>query len=363
MFNKDEQVNIMNKAKQPTNANLHEELYLKATEEFLRNAPAYTRIETLAVEPTAAAGLRPDRLIRIITGDKRIDYYVEEKTHFTDANRAMLLMYREKLDKPIMLIADYINPRQADRLKQDNLEFLDTAGNAFVNNAVMHIFVKGNRPDYLLRPQPLDRAFNPAGLKIIFAFLCNPGLENATYREIAAATGVALGTVNLVMRDLVELGFLLDLGKRGYKLLQKENLLNQWVTAYAKRLRPKLVLGRYKGEPGWWHQKAWHRWDAQMGGEVAAARWTEYLKPELTTIYAAPDNLNKLLFENKLKKDPQGDVEILKRFWWPEVIKAQDEFVHPILVYADLLATGNQRNIETAKLVYEQHIIRLVRED
>jgi hypothetical protein len=363
MFNKDEQANIMNKAKQPTNANLYEELYLKATEAFLRNAPALTKIETLAVQPTVAAGYRPDRLIRITRQDRHIDYYVEEKAQFIDANRLILLMYREKLDKPIMLIADYINPRQADRLRKDNLEFIDTAGNAFINNLAMYIFVKGNRPDYFLRPQPLDRAFNPAGLKIIFAFLCNPGLENATYRKIAAATGVALGTVNIVMRDLVELGFLLDLGKRGYRLVQKKDLLKQWVTGYAERLRPKLVIGCYKGELGWLREEGWRKWDAQLGGEVAAARWTEYLKPELTTIYTARNNLNQLLFDNKLRKDPQGEVEILERFWKPEAIKAQDDFVHPILVYADLLATGNQRNIDTANLIYEQHILRLVRED
>jgi hypothetical protein len=353
----------MNKATQPTNANLREELYHKATEAFLKNAPAQTKIETLAVQPATIAGLRLDRLIRIITQGKLIDYYVEEKAQFTDANRIILLMYREKLDKPILLVANYVNPGLADRLKQDNLEFIDTAGNAFVNNPAMYVLVKGNRPHYILKLKPLDRAFNPAGIKIIFAFLCNPGLENTTYREIAAATGVALGTVNLVMKALVELGFLLDLRKRGYRLVQKENLLNQWVIAYAKRLRPKLALGRYRGELGWWQQKEWHRWDAQLGGEIVAARWTEYLKPELTTIYTAPNNLNQLLLENRLKKDPGGDVEILERFWKPAAIKVQDDYVHPILVYADLLATGNQRNIETAKLIYEKHILRLVRED
>jgi hypothetical protein len=36
--------------------------------------------------------------------------------------------------------------------------------------------------------------------------------------------------------------------------------------------------------------------------------------------------------------------------------------VHPLLVYADLMATGNQRNIETARMIYDQHIIQLVRE-
>lgn len=40
-----------------------------------------------------------------------------------------------------------------------------------------------------------------------------------------------------------------------------------------------------------------------------------------------------------------------------------EDTAHPILVYADIIVIGNQRNIETAKVVYEQHIIRLIRED
>ena len=44
-------------------------------------------------------------------------------------------------------------------------------------------------------------------------------------------------------------------------------------------------------------------------------------------------------------------------------MRPDDEWVHPILVYADLLATGNQRNIETARMIYEQHIVRLVGEN
>jgi hypothetical protein len=251
----------------------------------------------------------------------------------------------------------------ADQLKQDGLEFIDTAGNAFINNPPLYIFVKGNRPPEILKQPPLERIFKPAGLKMVYAYLCNPGFENKTYREIAAATDVALGTVNWIMKDLKRLGFLLDRGKRGQKLIQKENLLQRWAIAYPERLRPKQMLGHYRGDTNWWQQKTLDPLIAQWGGEVAAARLTKYLKPELITIYTEPKELNQLLFENRLKKDKAGDIEILARFWKPVEKLEYGDLVHPILVYADLLATGNQRNIETAKMIYEQHIFRLVRED
>jgi hypothetical protein len=349
----------MNKIK----GDIQKEILQRAIQAFRKNVLVPAEIEMMAQEPLAKAGLRPDYLIRILIKGQILNYYAEEKVNFTEADKLILLMYREKLDKPLLLVANYINPRMADQLKQDGLEFIDTAGNAFINNPTFYVFVKGNKPlDIIIRP-PLERAFKPAGLKIIFAFLCNPGLENKTYREIAGATGVALGTINRLMKDLMELGFLLDMGKRGRKLTQKEDLLHRWVTAYPVRLRPKLILGCYRGETGWWEQRRLGQWGAQWGGEVAAAKWTHYLKPELKTIYAATRELNQLLLGNRLKRDIDGDVEILARFWKVADTERQEDWVHPILVYADLVATGNQRNIETAKMIYEQQILRLIRED
>jgi hypothetical protein len=214
-----------------------------------------------------------------------------------------------------------------------------------------------------MRKAPGKRAFKPAGLRMIYALLCNPGFENKTYREIAAATNVALGTVDWIMKELKELGFLLDMGKQGFKLIQKENLLQRWVTAYPEQLRPKQILGHYRGDQDWWKQARLETLGAQWGGEVAAARLTQYLRPEIITIYTTTQQLNQLLLKNRLRKDPAGDVEVLERFWKLEETGQYEDLVHPLLIYADLIATGNQRNLETAKMIYEQHIVRLIRED
>jgi hypothetical protein len=248
-------------------------------------------------------------------------------------------------------------------LREDGIEFIDTVGNVFINQPPIYIFVKGNKPPKAGGQPRVKRAFKAAALKILYLFLCKPGFENKTYREIAAATDVALGTVDWTMKELKELGFLIDMGKKGLKLTQKENLLQRWVTAYPEQLRPKRHLGRYRGQPDWWRQKRFDPQKAQWGGEVAAERLTRHLQPELITVYAAAQHLDQILIENRLKKDITGDVEILERFWKPAGEQPQDDLVHPILVYADLVATGNQRNLETAKIIYEQHIIRHIRED
>jgi len=98
-----------------------------------------------------------------------------------------------------------------------------------------------------------------------------------------------------------------------------------------------------------------------MGGEIAAKYHTQYLKPQLVTLYAAkqPDDM---IVRQKLRKDPQGDVEILKRFWNFPKLDERANVVPALLVYADLLATGDERNIETARMIYEQYLAGLIRE-
>ncbi|WP_405041606.1 type IV toxin-antitoxin system AbiEi family antitoxin [Polaromonas sp.] len=54
-----------------------------------------------------------------------------------------------------------------------------------------------------------------------------------------------------------------------------------------------------------------------------------------------------------------------RRFWhFPQADGDGDgdACVPPVLVYADLLATGDARCIETAKRLYETHVVRPVRQ-
>jgi hypothetical protein len=336
------------------------ELLELALEALRNNLPGQAEIKT--VKPVRDPRLRADYLLRIVMQRKEIRYYAEVKANVTKADKLLAMMRKGEFDHPLLLVTKYINTQLADELKQNGTEFIDTAGNAFINQPPIYIFVKGNKPDMVKTPPP-KRTFKPAGLRVIYTFLCNPGLENKTYREIAAETGVALGTVDWIMKELKELRFLLDMGKRGQRLIQKENLLQRWVTAYPEQLRPKLTLGRFRGEYGWWQRKTIDPFKGQWGGEVAAAKLTQYLQPQIITIYVTPQEIDQLLIKNRLKRDQTGDVEILKRFWKPPEIWKYQDLVHPILIYADLLATGNERNIETAKMIYDQHIVQLIRED
>jgi len=115
-------------------------------------------------------------------------------------------------------------------------------------------------------------------------------------------------------------------------------------------------------EHDWWKQAPLHNFQACWGGEVAAAKLTKYLKPERATIYTR-GKPGQLLLTNKLKKDPDGDVEVLETFWPVEYEWPHPELAPPLLIYADLLATGDARNIETARMIYEQELVGLIQEE
>ena len=299
-----------------------------------------------------------DRLLRLEIQEIELIFCVEIKNVITTAGIAVLLLQKNKHTHQQLLVTRYIAPQMANKLKENEIQFIDTAGNAYINHFPLYIFIKGNKAPEIPGQIQHKRAFGPTGLKMIYALLCNPYLLDGPYREIARITNVALGTVGWVMKDLRELGYLVDMGKRGKKLIQKEKLIQKWCTEYPDRLRPKLLLGRFKGPVDWWQKQDFNPEYAQWGGEVAAAKITKYLKPQLVTIYTKQQYLTPLLLENKLRKDEKGEVEIFERFWELDNTNRPDYYVNTILIYADLIATGNQRNLETAEIIYERFITR-----
>ncbi|MCD4716033.1 MAG: hypothetical protein K8R45_04745 [Desulfobacterales bacterium] len=270
-----------------------------------------------------------------------------------------------KLPQKVLLVMGYATPKMADRMREMGIQFIDAAGNAYINDPPLFIFIKGNRPAVMHLTERPTRAFQPKGLQVVFALLCNPGLEAEPFRKIADMANAALGTVGWVVQDLKQMGYLIDMGKRGRRLVKKRNLFDRWVATYPEQLRPKRFLGNYvTTDTDWWKDKELTQFGAFWGGEIAAAFLTKYLKPEIATIYVR-ETPAKLALAHGLKSNPKGNVEILKVFWNFEHrlqgdVPFHDNLVHPILIYADLLATGDTRNIETAEIIYEQELTRFI---
>ncbi len=334
---------------------------LKAAGENFAAVPI--QVEELGTDAHYGAKTKGDKLIRLTIGEKQIPYHAEIKNNLTQAHIGLMIQRRNALPGPLLLVTNHVNDAMAKRLKECDIEFIDGAGNAYINQPPLYVFVKGNKPkgEYKI-PLP-GQAFRPTGLKVVFTFLCYPPIIGKNYRTIARTAGVALGNIGGIFLDLKRQGFLLDMGKRGCRLINKGRLLERFTEEYPNKLKPQLFLGNFKADPNWWQKENMDIGNALWGGEAAAAKMGNYLKPQTITVYVKQQWLNGFLLKNRLKKDMNGEVELYRLFWDPAALPGNQGLVNPILTYADLMATGDQRNIETAKGIYEKHVLQSIGED
>jgi hypothetical protein len=288
-------------------------------------------------------------------GKHHLAFMIACKKNIQNADIANIEAYPNKKTKRL-LVARQITKTAREILRNLNAAYLDEAGNAFLKTKTHFILIEGYK---LERPGRIDknRAFTKAGLKVVFLLLIKPHKINETYREIAAQTGVALDTINKTYVALKELKFMGTKGRRRKILLNPDDLQTRWINAYDTTLKPGLFAGNYRfiskeamrewkkmdfgGQPTWW------------GGEPAANAMTGYLNPEIFTIYT-DEPQQDLIQKYRIIPDANGPIRVYRTFW--EDKDHAEKTVHPFLVYADLISTGNDRNRETAKIIYEQFL-------
>jgi hypothetical protein len=311
---------------------------------------------------------------RLEIGHDRLPAYGEIKLRLQQTNLGAIMdqlrMFKDRTGDghPWILIADYVNPNMVYELRNHGVQFMDTVGNAFLKTEDLHVYVKGNKQQQAVKAKETNRAFEPTGLRVIYAFLKNPNLANQPYRVIAEQTRVAVGTVGWVMHGLNDGGYLRDLGrKRGKKLLNATKLFNRWVETYPEKLKKKLELGEWIiGDRYWWKDTNITKFDGVWGGEIAGAKLTNNLNPLVATVYLPKERLGELAQAVRLKKakrDTIGKEQLVKIYeiFWKPGINDRDT-TDPMLTYADLINTGDPRNMEIAQNVYDKYIDRHLRE-
>ena len=326
-----------------------------------------------ALEPVAHAK-RADALVEVcIEGEQQ--RYVAEYRNNVDRYVVLgqLKALIQEFEHPGLLLTPYVTPAIAKRCRELEIAFLDGVGNAYLKTGKRYILITGNRPEahgtvagpplanaapIQVRRQP--GAITPTALRVIFALLCKPELINAPYREIKEAADVALGAIGWVFVNLDERG--LVVGKQGTRrFVDKTRVFDEWVVNYPLRLRPKLNATRFRApNPDWWRDTNLREQGGYWGGEVGAERLTGYLKPANQTIYVEPgrrrEMVARLVAKHRLHPDYQGNIEFLEAFWHFDVDQPHHDVAPPMLVYADLVATADPRNVETAKMIRERFI-------
>lgn len=295
-----------------------------------------------------------------------IQFIVIAKSEIRTSNKGVVYSdiesLKQRTGKPIIVIAKFIANDIAMELKEKGVNYIDKAGNSCIKQGSLLIFITGKRPE---KPTNVNqsRAFQESGLKLIYHLLQNPESLQLTYRNLAKLAGVSIGSVSNVITELENQRFILKTRTKRV-LKNKVELLQRWVIAYNDVLRPRLLKKKMKFSKiesyGNWDTLPIHEANGVnlWGGEPGAALLSGQLQPELFTIYTNT-NWHEVASELKLIPDEDGEIEILTMFWGEEE-KYREYYNTPsLIIYADLMGSGYERNIQIANEILEnelQHI-------
>lgn len=273
------------------------------------------------------------------------------------ASAAAMTLGVERAEEPSLVVATHVTPSARALLSARNVGYVDAAGNARLivpERGVAIVLDGAEKPVAKARPR-----LGLAGVKVGFVLLAAPEWVARTYREIAEAAGVSRGSVGNVMSDCTSRGYLVRRGKgRGttFRIRNRRGLLDAWTNEYADSVRASLIVSRLRPGPDTPAAEGLDldRLEAWWGGEVAAEALSCMRSPEAWTLYtSSPQGATAKAL--RATPDSDGTIEIVRPFWnqaWVDEHVATDRTTVPdVVVYGDLVATGNARLAEVAECV------------
>lgn len=283
-------------------------------------------------------------------------YFAVVEEEFTDIGASVLRFP----SKNALLVASYVSDAQAEALRRRGADYIDSVGNMNFDWDRLLIRFRGFKPQAgqsakssvsSLGPDQ-SRIFSRSGLQVVFALLSWPHLQSTPLRDVATASMTSLGTAHKVIDELEKSGYLYgDAGRR--HLSRGGELASRWVEQYATRLSGKLENGRFSApDPQWWRAVGdFEEYGVLLGGELAASLLDPYLRPATSTLYSEEIPV-RLLVDSRLRRDDaSGDVFLRRKFWRAPSLDDTNGLVPELLIYADLMASGDPRQIEHAERI------------
>ncbi len=328
------------------------------------------QIKNLRFEESGRAAVGWDGEVTLKTAQGMASYFFEVKSHLRPQTVRHLRIQADTFrkqrgkSKGLLLLADYVNPSLGHQLKEAGINYIDTAGNLFLRQEPgLHLYVEGKKPHTPAKEAP-TRLFQPSGLALLFGLLAEPESVNWSYRDLARANNVALGTVGWIMRDLREQEYVEPLGKDRLKLIRKKELLDRWVDGYAMRLRPKILVGQFVDPTSDLDVvvEAFEKYALEqhmqwgLTGGFGAFELLHHYRGMALSIFVEKWIPDTALVALRLLPHEGGDVKVLRSFS-PEVFGTLDgqtghPVAHPLLVYAELLFQNGDRELEAARQLY-----------
>lgn len=302
----------------------------------------------------------PDARIQIWTESGPSEVYVElKRAQVGYSVMAQLAARVRDTEGRWLLMAPAISGPLGDQLAQSGVQFVDLAGNCFVQIGDRVARIQGKRAPKVRR----SRGIRTAGYKVLFALLAEPRLLSESLRTIAAEAGTSRQAVVDMLERLVEEGFAVQARRsRHWVVERRSEAIDLWVSGYKTLVRPSLEIGTYRlaqNKPEAVETALSRaligRCEFRFGGTAGAFRLVEHYRGDRTVVHLAniPTDLVRLLHA---MPSPEGQLVLLHTPGPVALRGPTPEAAHPLLVYSELLADRDPRAAETARLVHERYL-------
>ena len=307
---------------------------------------------------------RIDGLLEIHINKDKLLFVYEIKRIIKRPVPEQLYIYQKNINENFILFAEYVNPSIAEDLKKNNVNFIDSQGNAFIHIPNhLYIDVHGNK---LKVPEEKQSTaiFQPKGLQLLTLLLTHEDVINYSLRVLAKVSDISLGRTGTIMKELRNNGFIIKTSQNKFEFSDKKKLFEKWIENYGERLRPNLLIGTYKISPKMDIQKI-----AQIlknstivfafGGETGAEILSQYFRAGCVDLFIPEEKMLDVI--KQLKLAPAKEYNICLFNLYSDELLFKDKFfsvplVLPIMMYAELLFQGNDRAIETAEIIFDKYI-------
>lgn len=340
---------------------------------------------TIQGEPYFSSEVLADGELIISTSDKTAHYICEIKTGITNDIVEQVAEYFANLEKRLngkqrpLLVTRNLSSLVVDQLIERNIEFIDVDGNIYLNSPEIYIVIR-NQTSKENTNKSLE--ITAPVLQVIYFILKDPSIiandgVNGSYAKIDCliGSGITPKTLKNTLEKLKKLDYI-KLNSKGYEIIDYVKLFERWELGYAERLHSKLLIRkfRYIGSQNFSDIEDELKLNAHkdgylIGGELAASIMTQYLRPVGAILYIRKTfNYLPLAVKLRLKPDPDGNIEFHQELDTQHDLRAlnylfaKGEFnnlIHPLLVHAELVRTGDSRLKETAQLIFDKYIAEL----
>lgn len=192
-------------------------------------------------------------------------------------------------------------------------------------------------------------------LTLMLYSICRPESLQYSQRKLAQILGVSPTSIMNAQKGLLLDEIIVKQGRKKY-LGNIREYVNAWRKLFKKRVK-KQFLGRFSTkEPDsilMLSEGKLNEDDIVIGGEAAASINTGFLHPEMYTFHVYDDKIENFARNYRLWKDQNGPISIYKAFW-PNELNKKNKAAPDLVVIAELLNSGNTRNIETAEILFKE---------